>query len=131
MVEIMNIGRLLNRHAKFRRNHPALIFGDEQITFRSLNTRVNQLANGFLKLGITKGDKIATVLNNCIELLEVFWAASKIGAVAVPLSPLLRGKGLSSLIRDSDAVLVITESEAAEIINAVKPDLSHIGSERY
>ena len=127
----MNIGRLLNRHAKFRRKHPALIFGDERLTFGSLNFRVNQLANGFLKLGIKKGDKIATVLNNCVELLEVFWAAAKIGAVAVPLSPLLRGKGLSSLIRDSDAVLVITESEAAGILDAVKPDLPHIRSDRY
>ena len=85
----MNIGRLLFRHAKFRRNHPALIFGEERITFGSLNSRVNQLANGFLKLGIRKDDKVATVLNNCVELLEVFWAAAKIGAVAVPLSPLL------------------------------------------
>lgn len=127
----MNIGRLLFRHAKFRRNHPAFIYGEERITFGSLNSRVNQLANGFLKLGIKKDDKVATVLNNCIELLEVFWAAAKIGAVAVPLSPLLCGKGLSSLIRDSDAVLVITESEVAEIINAVKPDLPHIRSERY
>ena len=63
--------------------------------------------------------------------MEVFWAAARIGAVAVPLSPLLRGKGLSSLIRDSDAVLVITEPEAAEIVDAVKPDLPHIRSEQY
>jgi len=41
----MNIGRLLNRHAKFRRKHPALIFGKERLTFGSLNSRVNQLAN--------------------------------------------------------------------------------------
>jgi non-ribosomal peptide synthetase component E (peptide arylation enzyme) len=61
MVEIMNIGRLLNRHAKFRRNHPALTFGDERFTFGSLNSCVNQLASGILKLGIEKGDKIATV----------------------------------------------------------------------
>lgn len=127
----MNIGRLLSRHAKFRRKHPALIFDEERFTFGSLNSRVNQLASGLLKLGIKKGDKLATVLNNCIELLEVFWAASKIGAIAVPLSPLLRGKGLSSLIRDSDAVLVVTESSAAEFLNAVKPDLSNIPSERY
>ena len=127
----MNIGKLLPRHAKYRRNQLALVFGDERITFESLNLRVNRLANGFLKLGIQKGEKIATVLNNCVELLEVIWAAAKIGAVAVPLSPLLRGNGLSSLIRDSDAVLVITEPGAAEYIDAVKPDLPHISPERY
>ena len=127
----MNIGKLLPRHAKYRRNQLALVFGDERITFESLNLRVNRLANGFLKLGIQKGEKIATVLNNCVELLEVIWAVAKIGAVAVPLSPLLRGNGLSSLIRDSDAVLVITEPGAAEYIDAVKPDLPHIPPERY
>ena len=57
----MNIDRLLNRHTKFRCNHPALIFGDERLTFGSLNSRVNQLTNGFLKLGIRKDDKLATV----------------------------------------------------------------------
>ena len=127
----MNIGRLLSRHAKYRHKHPALIFDKERLTFGSLNSRVNQLANGLLKLGIKKGDKVATVLNNCIELLEVYWASAKIGAVAVPLSPLLRGKGLSSLIRDSDAVLVVSDSESSEFLNAVKQNLSHIPSERY
>ncbi len=127
----MNIGSLLPRHAKFRPQHSAVVFGEQRFTFEEFNSKVNQLANGLLNLGIHKGDKIATVLNNCVELLEVFWAAAKIGAVAVPLSPLLRGKGLSSLITDSDAVLVITESEAAGYLDSVKPDLSHIPSERY
>jgi acyl-CoA synthetase (AMP-forming)/AMP-acid ligase II len=127
----MNIGKLLKRHAIFRREHPAIIFGDDRLSFAAFNSRVNQVANGFLEMGIKKGDKVATLLNNCVELLEVFWAAAKIGAVAVPLSPLLRGKGLSSLIRDSDSALVITESEATEIIEAVQPDLPYIPSERY
>ena len=50
----MNIGGLLHRHAKYRRKHPALIFGDERLAFESLNSRVNQLANGFLELGKKK-----------------------------------------------------------------------------
>ena len=127
----MNIGKLLPRHATYRCDHPALVFENEHVTFGSLNVSVNKLANGFLKLGIKKGDKIATVLNNCVELLEVFWAVAKIGAVAVPLSPLLRGKGLSNLIRNSDSVLVITESEATGFVDAVKSDLSHLGTEHY
>ena len=127
----MNIGRLLPGHAKFHHDKTAIVFEDQRITFGSLNSRVNQLANGFLKLGIEKGDKIATVLNNCVELLEVFWAVAKIGAVAVPLSPLLRGKGLSNLIRDSDSVLVITEGGVAEVLDDVKPDLPHLSAERF
>ena len=127
----MNIGKLLTGHAKYRRNKTAHIFDNQRITFGSLNSRVNQLANGLLDSGIKKGDKIATVLNNCVELLEVFWAVAKIGAVAVPLSPLLRGKGLSNLIRDSDSVLVITEKEVAGILDKVKPDLPHLPPERF
>jgi acyl-CoA synthetase (AMP-forming)/AMP-acid ligase II len=89
------------------------------------------LANGLLGIGIEKGDKIATVLDNCLELLEIYWAGAKIGAVVVPLSPLLRGGGLLSLLNDSDAVVVFTDSGFTEILDPLKPKLPQIPSTRY
>lgn len=52
--DVVNIGRLLSRHAKFRRHHPALVFGDQRLTLGSLNSRANQLANGFLRTATGK-----------------------------------------------------------------------------
>ena len=67
-------------------------FGAQRLTSVEFNERVNRLANALHHLGIRKGDKVATILPNCLELLESYWAIVKLGAVIVPLSQLLRGK---------------------------------------
>jgi long-chain acyl-CoA synthetase len=53
------------------------------------------------------------------------------GAVVVPLSPLLRGKGLLTLLQDSDARLVITTSLFVDYLEPLKPELPAIPAERY
>lgn len=127
----MNIGTLLPRHAHFRPDHTAVIFGDYRLNFGQFNKSVNRLANAFLDQGITKGDKIATILPNSLELLEVYWAVAKMGAVVVPLSPLLRGTGLITLLRDSDTEMVITNKAFVEILNPIKAGLPAIKADRY
>jgi long-chain acyl-CoA synthetase len=127
----MNIGSLLTRHARYRRNHTAVVFEDQRLSFEDFNRRVNCLANALLSLGVRKGDKIATVLPNSLELLDIYWAAAKIGAVAVPLTPLLRGKALANLIRDSDATTVITNGDGREKLDVIKPALEHVAADSY
>src|SRR5678810_416414 len=127
----MNIGSLLPRHAQYRPHHTALIFEDRRLTFRELNRRVNRLANSLLSLGVRKNDKVATILPNGIELLESYWAIVKIGAVIVPLSQLLRGKGLLNLLRDSDTSTVITNSCVVNELNSIKTELKNIPANRY
>ena len=63
-----------------RPDHLAVVFGDDRLTFRQFNARVNRLANALLAAGLAKGDKIATVLPNCLEQLDVYWAAAKTGS---------------------------------------------------
>ena len=74
---------------------------------------------------------MATILPNSLELLEVYWAVAKMGAVVVPLSPLLRGTGLITLLKDSDTEMVITNKSFVEILNPIKPGLSAIKDDRY
>lgn len=126
----MNVGSLLARHAQYRPHHPAVVFEDQRLTFLEFNGRVNRLANALLNLGVRKGDKVATILPNSVELLESYWAIVKIGAVIVPQSQLLRGKGLLSLLRDSDTSAVVTNSAFARELNSVKPELE-IAADHY
>ena len=81
----MNIGSLFSRHARYRPNHTAVVFDTRRLTYLEFNREINRLANTLLALGVTKGDKVATLLPNCLELLEVYCASAKIGAVVVPL----------------------------------------------
>ena len=127
----MNIGLLPARHARYRPDHTAIVFKEHRLSFREFNRRVNRLANALLSLGVSKGDKIATILPNCLELLETYWAVAKIGAVVVPLSTLTRGKGLVNLLQDSDVTTVVTNRDFIHDVDAIKQDLPGIGSDRY
>src|SRR5712664_3717915 len=127
----MNIGSLLPRHARYRPDHTAVVFNERRLSFSDFNRRVNRLANALLDLGISKGDKIATILPNCLELLEVYWAVARIGAVVVPLSTLTRGKGLVNLLRDSDVTTVVTNLDFVPEVDAIKLSLADISSDRY
>jgi long-chain acyl-CoA synthetase len=127
----MNLGTLLPRHARFRPEHLAVVFQENRFTYRQLHQSINRLSHVFLNLGIQKGDKIATILPNCLELFEVYWTVAAIGAVVVPLSPLLRGSGLISLLQDSDTVMVITNQAFADILNPLRDQLPAIRPDRY
>jgi long-chain acyl-CoA synthetase len=127
----VNIGTLLPRHATYRPNQTAVLFKDHHLTYRQLNGRVNRIANALVQLGLQKGDKLATILPNCLEQLEIFWAVAKLGVVVVPLSPLLRGAGLSRLLNDSDSVAVVTTADFAQELDKIRGDLANIAPERF
>jgi len=127
----VNISKLISRHAKYRPDHLAVVFEDDRRTYQEFNKNVNCLANALLDLGIKKGDHIVTILPNCLELLEIYWAVAKIGAVVVPLSTLLLGKGLETLLVDADTKTVITYSGFVPILEEIKPVLKDIAPDRF
>ncbi|MCP4690080.1 MAG: long-chain fatty acid--CoA ligase, partial [Desulfobacterales bacterium] len=127
----MNIGSLFSRHGKYRPDHLAVVFEDRRLTWREYNRNINRLANAMRSIGIEKGDKVATILPNCMELLEIYWASAKIGAVVVPLSTLLRAGAMKTLLRNSDAVMVVTRGDFVEELNSIRGDLPNVAEDRY
>ncbi len=127
----MNIGTLLPRHARYRPDHLAVVFEHQRLTFRQFNARVNRLAGALLAAGLAKGDKIATVLPNCLEQLDVYWAAAKTGIVVVPMSPLLQESGLVSLLENSDAKLVVSTGAFAGTLDRIRGTLPAIRADRW
>ncbi|MEO7996288.1 MAG: AMP-binding protein [Gemmatimonadaceae bacterium] len=127
----MNVGSLVARHARYRGDHLALVCDDRRFTFTQLAARVNRLANAFVSLGLQKGDKLAVVMPNCEDVLVTYWAAIQIGLVLVPLSPLLRGPALASLLKDSDSVALVLADSMADEVDAIRQELTAIRTDRY
>ena len=127
----MNIGSLLPGHARNRPDHTAVVFEDCRLSFREFNARVNRLANALCSLGVRKGDKVATVLPNCLALLETYWTVAKTGAVVVPLSPLLRERALATLIQDSDTGTIIASPDFAGPLAAIRHELRNVPDGRF
>lgn len=127
----MNVGSLLARHARYRPDHVALVCDPERLTFAELNRRVNKLANALHDIGLRKGDKIALVLPNCIELIYAYLASARMGYAVVPLSPLLRGPGLRTLLADSESRAVLTCESMTHVVNEVRDELPGIPAGNY
>ena len=127
----MNIGALLPHQARYRPDHLALVVGDQRLTYQGLNAVVNRLANALLANGISKGEKIATVLPNCLELMTAYWAAAKTGIVIVPMSTLLQEGGLATLLRDSDSIAVFAEASFAQTPDRIRGELPGLPADRF
>src|SRR5262245_19712655 len=117
----MDIGAGAN--AKNFPERTAIVFGDVRFTWQEWNARINQLVAGLTGLGIARGDKVAVMLHNCHQILEVGQAAVKTGCVTVPLNYRLRGREIQYIVENSDArVLVIGE----EFVSEVQPILAEL-----
>ncbi|MEA3560856.1 MAG: AMP-binding protein [Candidatus Omnitrophota bacterium] len=104
----MDIAKKLREQAEKHPDKPSIIFKDQQISFKELVSRINKLANWFLKTGVKKGDKVAIYLPNSPEYAVSYFAAFTIGAVAVPLDVRLTGQELTGVLTHSEASVLIT-----------------------
>jgi long-chain acyl-CoA synthetase len=114
---------LLRRHARYRPDDVAVVFRGQRITHAELDRRVNRIANALGAMGLGRDSKVALILDNCVEVIEVYEAAAKTGMVVVPLSPLLRGDGLVNLVNDADAEALITMERLVPEVEAVRDRL--------
>ena len=57
-----------------------------EITWHVFDEKANRFANLLISRGITKGDKVAILMMNCLEWLPIYFGILKTGAIAVPLN---------------------------------------------
>ncbi len=131
MASWLNLGQVLKVNAKKFAQTVALKDKDRQLTYAELNRRVNQLARSLLNLGLTKGDKVAVLLENSIEIVEVYLATAKTGLVIVPVNFRLTGPEVAYIANNSEARAFIVHGEFTPCIDAIRGELEHIRADRY
>ena len=97
---------VLATHAKDRPDAPALIAGDETVTFSQLNEYANRLGNALLTLGVEAGDKVCVTGYNAPEHFVVSNAVAKIAATSVPMNYRLKPAEIAYQLNNSDTVVV-------------------------
>jgi acyl-CoA synthetase (AMP-forming)/AMP-acid ligase II len=108
----MNAGAALAYAAS--RHADALAFycssSKRRFTFRQTHERTNRLAQSLLGLGLKKGDVVALLLSNRIEIVEAFFALARTGIVGLPLNYRLASSELTGLMGAIGAKALIYES---------------------
>ncbi len=127
----LNMGEMVKVNAKKFGDKLALKDVRKQLSFRQYNTRTNQLATGLLKLGLQKGDRVAVLLYNCLEYMEIYVAAAKIGIVIVPINWRLVGAEIQYIVDNSEAKGFIVGEQFIDRVNSIKEDLPKVAKENY
>jgi len=108
---------------------PAVVTRSATVTYAELLDSVQRAAGGLAGIGVQAEQRVAMVVLDSIEFYQVFLGAMRIGAVPVPVNPLLPARDLAAIIAASRArVLVISPEKGGEIaaISAGAPDVGHI-----
>lgn len=92
----------------------ALVFGEERLTYAEANARINRIANALRGRGVKPGDKVAFLFPNCCEIVLIYYALQKIGAVVVPLNFRLIAREIGFLLRQSDSGMLIFDRAFAD-----------------
>ena len=131
MARWLNLGQSLKVNAKRFPDTVALKERGRAYTYPQTNRRVNRLAHVLLSLGLGKGDKVAVILENCIEIVEVYLATAKTGLVIVPINFRLLGPDVEYIITNSDARALIVHDEFTPCVDGIRPALAGIAPENY
>lgn len=89
-------------------------------TFRELDERTNRLANALERRGVRKGDVVAFLISNRLEIVEVYFALARTGAVGLPLNYRLAPVELVELTRAMPAGIVIFEQRFSAAVDRIR-----------
>lgn len=99
------------------------IYEDERVSYEANYRAVCHLAAKLVEMGVGKGDRVALAMRNLPEWPTIFFAATSIGAIAVPLNAWWTGGELEYGLRDSGARVLFVDGERHERLKSCYDDL--------
>ena len=100
----------LGRAARFYSERTALARAGKRRTFRELYNRVGSIAASLQKHGFGAGDRLALLLPNEADYIELVFACAWLGAIAVPLNTRLTAKEIDHVLADANPRGIIRHS---------------------
>lgn len=116
----MNIAGIAEERVKEQGELLSLIYDGKEITNVEMIRVSLRLAWTPKDLGVKRGDRVILQMPNCPEVIQGFWAISRIGAVVVPINYLVGEEETVYIYQDSGAKVVISSSTFLPKIRANK-----------
>jgi long-chain acyl-CoA synthetase len=109
MIHVHSLGRAL----RFYPGRAALARDGRLLTFRELHTRVEGIAATLTSHGFGVGDRLALLLPNGPDYIELVYACSMLGVIAVPLNTRLSTKEIDRVLEDARPHGIVRHSSLA------------------
>lgn len=114
---------ILRRQAERLGSKPYLDICGRTASFAEMLASTNRLAHGLQGLGVGRGDRVAMLLPNCMELVLTWFAASTLGAIEVPNNTGLKGDLLCHNLNNCEARVLVADTSVLDELAAVQEQL--------
>ena len=122
----VNISDMLAQHGRFKARRMAVVCGDVQRTWGDFDAGISRVAHALIADGLQRGDRVAVLMDNSVQMLEVVFGVIRAGGCAVPLSGLLTGEQMAGLITDSRATRAFASAGFRERLEGVRGTLGQV-----
>ena len=124
--ESRELATVLARRVEHCPDKPWIITASREYSYREMDTRSGQLAQGMVDAGIRAGDTVLIMLPDTVDFVLAWCALSKFGAIEVPVNVHNRGNPLAYLINDSLAKTIIVDVQFVDRIAALEDELKSL-----
>jgi amino acid adenylation domain-containing protein len=109
----------------------ALIFGNQQLTYRELNEQANQLARYLQELEVKPEVIVGICMKRSPEMVIALLAILKVGGAYVPLDPAYPEERLAFMLEDSQAKVLLTQTHLAQLFAKPKANVVCVDSDSH
>lgn len=127
----MILTEVVKRNARRYPDKTAIVYGADRISFRQLWERVQCLATAFSEHGFSKGDRVAVLLDNCPQYVELYFAVSHFGGILVPLNTFLSDQDIKSIVQDAEAKAVVYGERFSQLAEQIRRDCASLAISIY
>ncbi|NNF53595.1 MAG: AMP-binding protein, partial [Acidimicrobiales bacterium] len=111
MTSHLTLGRWIIDRARTTPDRVAIDFLDHHLTYAELNDRSSRLAAELVQRGLSRGDRVAVLADNCPEYVSVFFACARVGLVMTPLNWRLTAVELAYQLDHSGSALLVVSAD--------------------
>ena len=109
----MNLLDLFDLSLMGRRDEAALEFEGRLFTFGEIDERSSRTAQALQDRGVGQGDRLCVYLANCVEMIDLYLACLKLGAIFVPINILYREREITHILEDAQPKALVTRGDLA------------------
>lgn len=125
-MNFKNLGEILTFNAGIRPNKTYIYFEKMKFSYREVDIMTNKIAKVLIKFGITKGDRVAVLLENSPEFIITYFGIAKAGGVAVPINTFLKEDEIQYILNNSEAKILVSSSKFSDVLKNQKKLCSNL-----
>src|SRR5262245_7688050 len=122
----MTLGQMLRLSAAKNPDKPAVVCGEQIVSYCELDEGTDALAAWLLQQGLQPGDRVAIHWTNSVETVNLYFACFKSGLIAVPVNNRLKVPEIAYVLGHSKAKLCFSQPELAPLSEEVRSECPHL-----